>query len=203
MNYMYGTQAAAVASAFAFIFSSFSLYETVLKSPALQIYISPVTHLGRETNGWAETISLPFTISNRGAREGTVMDMELTVSNEAGDKTRKFYSAYFGSRPKYENEPFAPLAIAGRSSHSGTMLFYPKEGDKNVILEPGKYRLKLALKTRFDDTSFLDRFIDNEIPPIEFDMALTEFNFQEMQRGTLLAMRDPSWVIDVNKGEQK
>lgn len=200
---MYGTQAAAVASAFAFIFSSFSLYETVLKSPALQVYISPVTHLGRETNGWAETISLPFTISNRGAREGTVMDMELTVTNEAGDKTRKFYSAYFGSRPRDENEPFAPLAIAGRSSHSGTMLFYPKEGEKNVILEKGKYRLKLALKTRFDDPSFFDNFIDNDIPPVEFELALPHFNFQEMQRGQLLAMRDPSWDITANSPEQQ
>ena len=75
---------------------------------------------------------MPVTIANGGARDGAVVSMRLDAKDPETGKTARFYAAYTvdaryfagasgsAERPK---TPFAALAIAGRSSWSGTVLF--------------------------------------------------------------------------------
>ena len=190
-----GGRLTALVSGIALLFSGFSFYQTVVKQPDLHVYVPPVFHLGRDETGKLETISVPITISNRGAREGAILSVDLQVRSKSGDKERTFYSAYFGSRPKAANDPFAPIAVPGRSSYSGTVLFYPKDDGKNIILEKGDYQLKITLTTRFDDTiEFVDKFWRPKIEPLEFSVVLPEFPFQDMLRGRIVRMHNVNWT---------
>ena len=97
-----GSRLATIVSAFAFAFSGVSFYETVLKRPALAMYVPPVMHYARDSGGDIEVFSLPVTIANDGARTGTVLSLELEVDNlaeGAEPKTKRYYSAYLGEHP--------------------------------------------------------------------------------------------------------
>ncbi len=190
-----GGKITAIVSATALLFSGLSLYQSVVKQPDLHVYVPPVMHLGRDETGKLETISIPITISNRGAREGTVLSVDLVVKNQSGEKSRTFYSAYFGSWPKAGIEPFAPIAVPGRSSYSGTVQFYPKDEGKNIVLDKGAYDMTMVLNTRFDDSlGMIDEIWRPETKPLRFSMALPELPFQEMLRGAVVRMHNPDWT---------
>lgn len=190
-----GGKLTAIVSGMALLFSGLSLYQSVIKQPDLRVYVPPVMHLGRDDSGKLETISIPITISNRGAREGTVLSLDLLVRAQAGENSRIFYSAYFGSRPKAENEPFAPIAVPGRSSFSGTVLFYPKSEGKNVIIEKGAYDISMVLNTRFDDSlGLIDEIWRPKMEPLRFSMSLQDLQFKDMLRGAIVRMTNLNWT---------
>ena len=90
-----GNRLATLVSAFAFAFSGVSFYETVMKQPRLSIYVPPVLQYGHDDGGTLEVFAIPITISNDGARSGTVLSMELEVENladKADPKSKNFYS---------------------------------------------------------------------------------------------------------------
>ncbi|KUO54115.1 MAG: hypothetical protein APF80_14860 [Alphaproteobacteria bacterium BRH_c36] len=60
------------------VFSAKSLYHSVLKQPELGVHVSPVVHYTRDANGNFEVFAIPLTIANHGARDGTVLDIDLT-----------------------------------------------------------------------------------------------------------------------------
>ena len=50
----------------------------MLKQPELGVHVSPVVHYTRDANGNFEVFAIPLTIANHGARDGTVLDIDLT-----------------------------------------------------------------------------------------------------------------------------
>ena len=143
-------------SGMALLASGLSLWESTLKQPDLKVYITDNLSYTRDPWGGYEVFAIPLTIANSGARDGAVIAMTLEVKTAAG-KTETFTSSYtvdatyFGAtddvsarrrRPKL---PFAPLSIAGKSSYSGTMLFYAAEYREQKIVEP-KSRIDMVLR---------------------------------------------------------
>ena len=111
----------------------------------------------RDPWGGYEVISVPITISNSRARDGTAITLELDVKNLESGKFERFTSKYtadaqyFGGtddvarRIKRPKLPFAPISIAGRSAYSGTVLFYSAAGREQKLIEP-KSKVDLTLR---------------------------------------------------------
>jgi len=127
-------------SALALTFSGFSLWETSLKQADLGVYVTGVVSYVRDTTadeyieppGGFEVLAVPVTIANGGARDGTVLSLQLDVKNPKTGLTARFESTYtadatyfVADAAKRPRTPFSALVIAGRSSWTGTVLFYP------------------------------------------------------------------------------
>lgn len=203
---------AALVSVFALAFSAISLYETVLRQPELSVYVPPVIHYTWEGGG--EVLAVPVTIANRGARDGTVLSMDLTASSSDRPDGKIFYSAYFvesgyflksrmqrtatgglqitKQRPK---TPFAPLSIAGRGNYSGTILFFTKGKElPKLVSKPGEFTMTLTLNTQFDDGGgWLDRVVQPRTGSASFRVKLHRFDVRGVERGDTIAMTSASW----------
>ena len=110
---------ATILSAVALGFSGFSYYDSSLKTADLTIYVPPMIHYGRD--GEADVFNIPITIANEGARNGTVLTMELDVQNlnpNADKKTAKFHSAFLGDYP--HDDTTVTLARSRRCRSLGT-----------------------------------------------------------------------------------
>lgn len=176
---------ATIVSAFAFAFSAVSFYETVLKQARIKVYLTDTLAYTRDPYGGYEVVAVPVTITNGGAREGAVITLQLRVKNRDTGQSETLYGAYtadaqyFGgrddvaSRVKRPKQPFAPLAILGRSAYSGTILFYTAEGrsatDPKLVVKPGaNLEMTLAVQSPVPD-SWLDRMFYT--PPSEVAFA--------------------------------
>lgn len=203
---------AAAVSLVALLFSAFSLWETSLKQPDLQIYMSPVVHYTREGDD-AEIFAVPVTIANQGARDGAVLSLDLRVKAEQGGMEREFYSAYTvdGSyfvppgrfdpntrsfervdRPK---TPFAPISVAGRGTYTGTILFYNKGSAwPKLVTEKGDFVLTLSPAIRFDQSlGIVDRMLARRTEPVSARVRLPWFSDQEVRRGATHRMVSADW----------
>ena len=137
----------AAVSGLALFASAVSLWETTLKQPQIDFYVSENIQYTRDPYGSFEVLAVPMTIVNGGARDGAVLSMQMQVKNTKTGQTERFRSAYavdaqyFGSREdfaariKRPKVPFAPLSIAGHGSYTGTVLFYRAQGGEGHLIE--------------------------------------------------------------------
>ncbi|MBA2125982.1 hypothetical protein DLM45_07060 [Hyphomicrobium methylovorum] len=182
-------------SALALLFSGYSLWESSLKAPALEVFVPPVIHYTSPYNNTNfEVIQVPVTILNDGGRTGTVLSMRLEATNTKTKEKKNFYAADFGrwSMEKTRNlsyEPFAPMPLAGKASRTETILFYtkgPEEKPDQLIREPGTYHFRLILdEATSEGFGFLDRFGVRGPAEVSFDMDLREYDARAFQVGTL------------------
>lgn len=204
---------AAIVSCVALLFSAFSLWETSLKQPDLQLYVSPVVHYTRDGDE-AEVFAVPITIANQGARDGAVLSLDLRVKAGEGGNERDFYSAYTvdGSfflppgrfdpatrsfervdRPK---TPFAPLSVPGRGTYTGTILFYNKgKAWPKLVTDKGQFELTLEPQVRFDDSlGIIDRMLRRDPVPVTLRVNLPWISDQEVKRGGTFRMISADWA---------
>ncbi len=89
-----GGLGATLLSAVAVVFSGYSLWDTSLKSAELEVFVPRVIYYASPyTNTNFEMISVPVTITNEGAQTGTVLQMDLAVTDPRTKHTKHFYSA--------------------------------------------------------------------------------------------------------------
>lgn len=180
-----GGMRATILSATALVVSGFSFYESSLKVADLEVYVPPVIHYARDGGGDIELFAIPITVTNDGARTGTVLSMELNVE-ALKEKTRKrYYSAYLGEHPRSPdalNRAFAPLSIAGKATFSETVRFYPVGNPlPKLVDEAGDYRFTLKLETaRPASPDLIDRFWRSEPKPLAFDLTLPWISDQQL-----------------------
>jgi hypothetical protein len=222
-RYGVGGALTGLASVVALMFSAVSLYHSVLKQPELQAHVSQVVHYTRDSGGAEEVFAVPLTIANHGARDGTVLDLELQVISPDGEGSKVFYSAYVVDgaffvppgrfnvqerrfervdRPK---TPFAPIAVAGRSSYSGTLLFYRKgKAFPKIVTDKGDYKLKLTMNTSLDSSlGYLDQMLAKDVEPIEIVVGLPYFSQQSVDRGGNLVMKNVAWSKPAEEEQPK
>ena len=198
---------AAVVSAIALTFSAYSLWETSLKAPDIRIFVPPVIHYASPyNNSNFEVISIPVTLTNEGARTGTVLAIDLEVSEGHGKDIKRFYAADIGrwSMERTRSQAyqhFAPVALAGRSSRTDNILFYPKgEGEKpqQVVREGNDVHFKLAVDiAEPDDWGILDRIWKRTAPSVAFVRKLRFFDARSFQNGTI-PMDAKDWKTNSN-----
>ena len=173
-----GNWLATTVSGLALAASAVSLWETTLKQPQIELYVSENVQYTRDPYGPFEVLAVPVTITNSGARDGTVLSLRLAAKNPATGKSELFKSAYmadaqyFGSRDDVEARlkrpkvPFAPISISGRSAFSGTILFYRSEpGEKNLIEPSSSLELTLTA-TVPPNKQWVDAALSSAPPPV-------------------------------------
>lgn len=211
---------AAGASFIALLFSAFSLWETSLKQPDLQIYVSPVVHYTRQGDE-AEVFAVPITIANQGARDGTVLLLNLRVKAMASGSERDFYSAYTvdGSfflppgrfdqstrsfervdRPK---TPFAPISVPGRGTYTGTLLFFNKgKAWPKFVTDKGDFELTLEPAIRFDESlGIVDRMLRRDPQPVTLRVSLPWFSDRQFDVGGTVRMVSADWAGNTPQAE--
>lgn len=195
----HGGRLATLLSAFALVFSGYTFYESVLKSPALEVHIPPVINYARDDGGSMEVLAIPLTIANSGARTGTVLSVELQVNDPATETSKAYYSAYLGEHPKDAAETkqaFAPISVPGRGVYSGTILFYPAgEVLPALVTKKGAYELTLKLNVAKPSEGGLVAALTPRSPePISVTMTLPYFSMQSLAfRRATIPMHAPDW----------
>lgn len=183
-----------VGSAVALAASGVSLWETVLKQPQLKVYVGESISYTRDPYGSFEVFAVPITVMNAGAQSGALMSMRLELANQATGDKDNFESAYTAdgtwfagsdnltNRTKRPKSPFAPLSIAGRSTWSGTILFYSGEPREKKIAEPkSRVSARLAFISPMPE-GWLDRTFYSRLP----EVAMT-FDVPNYLPGALLS----------------
>jgi hypothetical protein len=175
-----------VFSAVALLFSAYSLWESRLKQSDLQVFVPAVIEYSSPyQNSNFEAIIIPVTISNEGARTGTVLSLELDVTDSKTNQTKRFYAANFGRWTMERTrsgayQPFAPIALAGYSSRTETVQFYTRgeeEKPPQMIRETQAYRFTMTLR---------DVANDRRAPTtISFERELRHYDARAFTNGTL------------------
>lgn len=169
-------------SAIALIFSGFSFYETVLKQAEMKLYAPALIHMYRKD--FLDVLAIPLTISNDGAKRGTVLSFDLKVTNTDTNESKTFQNLYFGNNPKDTSRIFTPLTIAGRSSQAEVIMFYADKTGAFFETTGGvKLNLQFELKMNLDQSEFY--FPQKNKNGLTFDMG-TSFiqSFRQMEQGS-------------------
>jgi hypothetical protein len=192
----YGGLHATILSAVALVLSAFSLYESTFKTADLEIFVPPVIHYARDNDGSVELFAIPITVTNGGARTGTVLSMQLDVEDIKTHKTKRYYSAYLGEHqvdPSATNRSFAPLSIAGRETFTQTVRFYPA-GDAlpRLIEDAGDFRFTVTLLTAEpSQPDLVDRYLRRPPAPVRFQRTLPWVSDEQLgSRRITIAMHE-------------
>ena len=195
-----------LASGVAVLFSGYSLYATSLKQPDIQVFVPPVIQYASPggPNSNFEVFAIPVTLTNDGARTGTVLSMELTVADADNKQVKRFYGGHFGvwtaERARaFQFKPFAPLSLAGHSSQSDSVLFYPRNDEKvlQLVTATGVYHFTLQVTmAEVRHLGIVDRWWWRAPVPTQFDMVLPALDHRAFQTGTL-PMHQKEWQTTV------
>ena len=180
--------------------SGYSFYETVLKQAELRVYQPPLIHMYRE--GYRDVLAIPITISNDGARRGTILSFDLSVTNLKTDQTKSFQNLHFGKSPKAETRLFNPITVPGRSSYSDVVLFHALETGAFVKTTGGvvlPLRLRLTMNVDGSDAMLGP----NQPDTLVFDMTANYVaGFREMESGRPTRLHDARWQTSNGKAEK-
>jgi len=198
---------ATVFSAAAVGLSCISVYVSTLQAAQIEIYVPPTIHYARDGGGDTEVFAIPLTVANSGARNATVVSMELEVRNLKTNVTKRYYSAFLGEHPREATAPnrqFAPLSIAGRGVFSETVRFYPVGAAlPKLVDDKGEYAFRLQLNMAApSQPSLLDRLQGRVQPaPVSFEMTLPWISDQQlgMRRG-FIVMHAQDWKATADSG---
>jgi len=190
---MHGGLAATLLSAVAVVFSGYSLWDTSLRAADLRVFVPRVIYYASPyQNSNFEMISIPVTLLNEGARTGTVLQMDLAVTDPRTKQTKHFYAAEFGvwSMERTRTRAytgFAPIPLDGRSSRTESVLFYTRgenEKPEQIIREVGPYDFTLTV-TQAEDSG--DLFAHGPAKPISvsFERELPFYDARAFESGTI------------------
>jgi len=204
-----GGLAATVLSAIAVLFSGYSLWDATLRAANLHVYVPRVIYYAAPyQNSNFEMIQVPVTVTNEGARTGTVLHFDLAVTDPRTKQTKNFYAAEFGvwSMERTNSRSytgFAPLSLAGRESRTESILFYTRgDGEKpeQIIREVGPYEFTLTA-TLAKDTGGLSNVAggaaDAKPITVTFERELPFFDARAFQNGTIY-MPSKDWSSSSN-----
>jgi hypothetical protein len=187
----FGGITAEIFSGVAVVVSGYSLWHTTLRQPVLRAHMPPVMRYASPyQNSIFEVFEVPLTVVNEGARTGTILSLNLEVTNGQG-VSKHFYSAGLGSWSigKARGEglaPFTPFSLPGRTSHSAVVLFYAREDSTvmQIVEEAGRYKFALSPLTPQGQES----------QPLDFEMRLPFLDHRAFTSGSgSLPLHHPEW----------
>jgi hypothetical protein len=199
-----------IAAALAVVVSAYSLWQTTLKRSALKVYVSPVIRYASPyQNSNFEVFAIPVTITNEGARTGTIVSMDLVVRSPERNLTKRFYSVDLGQWSIEKGRsgdfrPFAPIVLAGRASHSETVLFHTRRDEPvmQIVEKEGPYEFMLTLQAALnEDFGLLGRLRRKPLKPLMFDMVLPMLDHRAFTSGSgTLPLHHKDWQTSVAGG---
>ncbi len=186
---------AEIFSGVAVLVSGYSLWQTTLRRAELRIFVPPVIRYASPyQNSTFEVFEIPLTVINEGARTGTILSLELDVTNPQTGASKQFYSAALGPwvLAKIRDEgtmPFMPLSLAGRASHSTNVLFFAREDSRvrQVVQDAGSYSLAISVLTAHRKGA-------SKPKPLAFDMILPYMDHRAFTSGAgTIGLHHPEW----------
>lgn len=209
-RYVSGGAAATVFSAVAVLFSGYSLWDTSLKSADLKVYVPRViSYAAPYTNTNFEMIAIPVTLSNEGAQTGTVLHMDLAVTDPRTKETKHFYAAEFGvwsmERTRTRSyEGFAPLPLAGRTSRTESVLFYTRgeeQKPEQIIRNVGPYDFTLTVTPAAGDGGLAAALGGGpaKAVSVSFQRVLPFYDARAFENGAI-HMHAPDWQSSSSSG---
>jgi hypothetical protein len=183
-------------------FSGYSFYETVVKQPEVRVYPPPLIYMYREA--FRDVFAIPITVSNDGARRGTILSFDLEVTHRETGKTMRFQNQKFGDTPGSTARLFTPMTVAGRSSATDIVLFYAMATGSLVPGTTGNVTLPLrfALKLNVDTSG--DWLTPRRPAPVVFEMTADYVqSHQFMERGSPTVLHDARWMAALPPPEPK
>ena len=133
-------------SLFSLFLSTFNFYVGYLKAPDINFVVAPYISQVVDSHSGNEAFYIPITVINRGARPGTVLSFELTVTRSADDGQADYFAQYYGQpdNPFGLGAFFTPLSLNGYSSVSQTICFYPTGAHQGTFFSlAGDYDFKV------------------------------------------------------------
>jgi len=192
-----------IAAAVAVVFSAYSLWQTSLRPPVLRVFVPPViSYASPFQNSNFEAFAIPVTITNEGARTGTILCMTLVVTDPTRNVSKRFYSANLGqwTNDKFrvgEFQPFAPMSIPARSSLTNTVQFYARTGETvmQIVQAAGRFQFKITLDAPMSrDLGIVDRLLNKTARPLIFEMVLPELDHRAFTSGAgTVALHQKEW----------
>jgi len=191
----------AAISGIALLFSGFSLWETSLKAANLEVFVPPVVYYAAPYGNNFEMINVPVTLVNDGAQTGTVLHLDLEVTNPRTKQTKRFYSAEFGvwSMDRARARAFtgfSPISLQGNSSRAESILFYTRGADEKpdrIVSEVGTYQFKLTL-VEARPAAWLSGLLGPRDPIVmTFERTLPFLDHRAFQQGTI-SMYSADWT---------
>jgi hypothetical protein len=190
-----GGRVASVISAVALVLSVYSLWESTLKPADLRVFVPPVIQYSAPyQSSNFEMVAIPVTLANEGAQTGTVLSMELAVTDPRTHETKRFYSADFGRWTMERTrssayQPFAPISLAGRTSRTESVLFYTRgeqEKPDQLIHDVGAYGFTLTLEEAIGADAGLFGWLWRRPPhTLTFARELRYYDARVFNSGTL------------------
>jgi hypothetical protein len=192
-----------IAAAVALVFSAYNLWQSSLRPADLKIFVPPVINYASPfQNSNFEAFAIPITITNEGARTGTVLSMTLVVTDPTKNISKRFYGADFGqwTNAKFNSgdfRPFAPISIPGRTSHTDTVQFYARTDETvmQIVQDAGRFQFTLALDApTSEDFGIADRLLKKATQPLTFEMDLPELDHRAFTSGSgTVALHQKEW----------
>jgi hypothetical protein len=170
---------AIVISVISFIISTVNVYVTNLKSPDLNLIVAPFIRQIVDNTSLNEAFFIPVTVTNQGAKPGSLLSFELTVTYLPSGVQETYYAQYVASseNPETLGSFFAPMNLAGYSADGHTLCFYPLgERDGNFFNQPGKYEFLLTAMAANVKGQSSKRITQG------FQVELTQEMFEQMQK---------------------
>lgn len=137
---------AVVVSIVSFVVSIVSFYTASLKAPDLYFYTAPYIRHIVDSGSLNEAFYIPLTLANRGARQGTLVSVDLAVTYLPDGSQRRYFGQYFAQDNTQDlvGGFFTPLTLNGYSSDSRTVCFYPLGAQSgNFFAREGDYEFTL------------------------------------------------------------
>jgi len=194
-------RASTVTSLLAITFSGYSLWESSLKHSDLKVFVAPVIRYASPyQNSNFEAFAVPLTVTNEGARTGTIMSMGLEVSD--GKRSKRFYSADLGqwSIEKARTgdfRPFVPIPLPGRSSYTEVILFHARTDESvlQIVDDAGNFNFKITLDATLNENfGPLDRYLRKDPQPVSFEMVLPALDHRAFTSGSgTVALHQKDW----------
>jgi len=189
-------------SAMALLGSVVSMWETTIKQAEVRLHVSDNIFFTRDPYGSYEVLIIPVTLSNRGARDGTILTLALDVKNLTSNQSKRFKSTFAADpswfsgrddltanlrRPKV---PFAPVSVAGHGAFTATLLFYPVDDpEKRVVDSKSKIEMTLSVAV-LSQTSLLERILSAPPPaPAKLMVEVPEYTVGGMIGGYILPLK--------------
>jgi hypothetical protein len=191
----------------ALVVSLYGPWHSSLKRSELTVFVAPIIRYASPyQNSNFEAFCIPQTIANEGARTGTVLSMRLTVADPQSNLSKRFYSADFGEwsierAQKWDFRPFAPIVLAGHSSHTETIIFHARHDETvmQIVQATGRFRFTLTLDAALSEQfGLLDRLWREPPKPLSFEMALPMLDHRAFTSGSgTLALNQVDWQSSI------
>jgi len=138
---------AIIISVISFIISTVNVYVTNLKAPDLSLTVAPFVRQVVDNQSRNEAFFIPLTVTNRGAKPGSLVSFELSVNYLPTGEQQGYYGQYFAQENNSEllGSFFAPINLNGYSAISRTVCFYPQgRREGNFFSRTGSYEFTVT-----------------------------------------------------------